>query len=229
MSYGSKLDPSLVLDVLPDWPPGPLDRYRSKASFDWRYMKLILEGEEIIRFKHKIWSTFESDPLFSRNPWDELPRDEERRRTTLRLKKLAEYNFVDQSDYIDNPYLVPSFIQSIGQYDWSLCLKRELSTEYFILNAKTGTTDEDKKLVNDLKATRALGAIVITELAHGSDTKMLRTTATYDPKAREFILNTPDLEATKVWCGVLGQTATHAVVFAQLCTPDGYHMEFINF
>lgn len=221
MSFGSKLDPSLVKDVLPDWPAGPLDRYRSKASFDWRHMKLILEGEEVIRFKQKVWNTFQSDPLFARNSWDDLPRDEERRRTTLRLRKLAEYNFVDQQDYIDNPYLVPSFIQSIGQYDWSLCLKRELSTEYFILNAKTGTTDEDKKLAGDLKAAHALGAIVITELAHGSDTKMLRTTATYDPSAKQFILETPDLEATKVWCGVLGQTATHAVVFAQLCTPDG--------
>lgn len=221
MPFGSKLDPSAVRDVLPDFTPGPLDRYRSKASFDWRQMKLIVEGEEVIRFKHKVWNAFASDPLFSRNPWDDLPREEERRRTTLRLKKLAEFNFVDEADYINNPYLVPAFVQSIGQYDWSLCLKRELSTEYFILSAKTGANSEDEGLIDDLKATRALGAIVITELSHGSDTKMLRTTATYDPATKEFILNTPDLEATKVWCGVLGQTATHAVVFAQLCTPDG--------
>lgn len=33
-------------------------------------------------------------------------------------------------------------------------------------------------------------------------------------------MNTPDLEATKVWVGSLGQTATHAVLYAQLYTPD---------
>lgn len=33
-----------------------------------------------------------------------------------------------------------------------------------------------------------------------------------------FILNTPDVQAAKVWVGNLGKTATHAVVFAQLRT-----------
>lgn len=221
MNFGKTLDTSAVSDVLTDWPSGPLDRYRSKASFDWKQMKLLLETEEVIRFKNRVWSTFEKEALFARSPWEEPSRDEDRKRTHARLKKLATFNFVDEEDYIHNPYLVPAFIQSIGQYDWSLCLKRELSTEYFILSAKTGANHDHQTLIDDLKATRSLGAIVITELAHGSDTKMLRTTATFDPKTQDFVLNTPDLEATKVWCGVLGQTATHAIVFAQLCTPDG--------
>ena len=35
------------------------------------------------------------------------------------------------------------------------------------------------------------------------------------------MLITPDFEATKMWVGNLGKTATHAVVYAQLYTPDG--------
>lgn len=46
----------------------------------------------------------------------------------------------------------------------------------------------------------------------------MRTTATYDPKNKEFILHSPDFEAAKCWAGLLGQSATHAIVYAQLIT-----------
>lgn len=38
---------------------------------------------------------------------------------------------------------------------------------------------------------------------------------------QEFIINTPDFEAAKFWVGNMGKHATHAVVYAQLYTPDG--------
>lgn len=223
MMFGKSLDVDSLSDVLHDWPTGPLDKYRSRATFDWKQMKLLLEGEDVIRFKNKIWKTFENDPIFARTPWDEPTRDQERKSTFLRLRRLVENKFVNEEEYLINPYLVPAFVSAIGQYDWSLCLKRELSTEYFILSAKTGGSQKHDAFMKDITEFRALGAIVITEMAHGSDTKMLRTTATFDPQTQEFVLNTPDLEATKVWCGNLGQTATHALVFAQLYTNGQCH------
>lgn len=59
-----------------------------------------------------------------------------------------------------------------------------------------------------------LGTYAQTEIGHGSDIANLRTTATYDLKTDEFILNTPDISATKWWPGDLGLFANHCVVFA---------------
>jgi hypothetical protein len=38
-------------ELLPDFPPGPLDIYRNQASFDWKKLKLFLEDESITEFK----------------------------------------------------------------------------------------------------------------------------------------------------------------------------------
>lgn len=67
---------------------------------------------------------------------------------------------------------------------------------------------------------KLVNCLAITEVAHGSNTKRFRTTATYDPKTQEFVINTPDFEAAKCWVGNLGKTATMALTFAILYTAD---------
>lgn len=56
----------------------------------------------------------------------------------------------------------------------------------------------------------------MTELAHGSNVAGLMTTATFDEKTDEFVINTPSVEATKWWIGGAAHTATHCACFAQL-------------
>lgn len=41
----------MSLNYMKDFPAGPLDQYRSKASFSWKTMRLFLDGEDIIRYK----------------------------------------------------------------------------------------------------------------------------------------------------------------------------------
>lgn len=40
-----------IKDILPDFKPGPLDYYRKKAKFDWKEMKILLEGEEMLKLQ----------------------------------------------------------------------------------------------------------------------------------------------------------------------------------
>ena len=65
-----------------------------------------------------------------------------------------------------------------------------------------------------------IGCYAQTELGHGSDISGLETTALYDKKTDEFILNTPTISSTKWWPGDIGRFANHALVFAQLIIED---------
>lgn len=50
-----------------------------------------------------------------------------------------------------------------------------------------------------------LACLALTEIAHGSNAKQMRTTATYDVGTTQFVINTPDFEAAKCWVGNLGK------------------------
>ena len=72
-----------------------------------------------------------------------------------------------------------------------------------------------------------LGTYAQTELGHGTFIRGLETTATYDPRTEEFILNSPTLTAFKWWPGGLGKTANYAIVMANLFT-QGKIFEFFK-
>jgi len=65
---------------------------------------------------------------------------------------------------------------------------------------------------------KIIGCYAQTELGHGSNVAGLLTTAKLDQATDEWIINTPNMLATKFWPGSLGVMANHAVVFAKLHT-----------
>lgn len=93
-----------------------------------------------------------------------------------------------------------------------------------------GTKRHHEKYLADIVSFKLPGAYAMTEIGHGSDVASLATTATYDEKTKEFVINTPFRAATKDYLGNAALHGQAAVVFAQLITKGvnhGVHAFFV--
>ena len=113
-------------------------------------------------------------------------------------------------------------IEMLAMSDLSLMVKAGVQWGLFggaIENL--GTERHHDAYVKKLIDLELLGCFAMTETGHGSDVQALETTATYDPAAQEFVVDSPTRNSRKDYIGGAAQTARVAAVFAQLITPDG--------
>jgi acyl-CoA oxidase len=111
---------------------------------------------------------------------------------------------------------VTSF-EMLGYGDLSLMVKAGVQWGLFggAIHA-LGTTGHHERYLRDVMSGDLLGCFAMTETGHGSDVQAIRTTATYDPATREFVVATPDVSARKDYIGNAARHGRLAVVFAQL-------------
>ncbi|XP_012224250.1 peroxisomal acyl-coenzyme A oxidase 3 [Linepithema humile] len=198
--------------LIMDLPSGPLDVYRKRATFDWKSFKLALEGEDDIRFQKKLWGLVKTHPAFQRST-RQLTLDELRQRCNAQIQALY-------TNDLDPVHGRKNFLYVV-QLDGSLSVKMGVLYGMVPNTLLVLGTEQHHQMVAEFGIQNYIGCFALTEISHGTNAKGMRTTATYDIATRSFILHTPDFEAAKCWSGGLGKSSTHALIFAQLITPDG--------
>ncbi|KAJ4439582.1 hypothetical protein ANN_07709 [Periplaneta americana] len=218
------------MELLPDFPPGPLDVYRKKASFDWKKLKLFLEDESLTEFKAaaaaaadddddddddddvfviviltKVWRTLEADPLFQ-HPQTMLTLDEERHLATKQMYRIKQYNFLPIEEMIGDIRKPFIFHEMLFLLSPALSMKFSLTFGMFS-NSVTGMgTSRHVKYVEAIDEGSLKDRLFLPPLPH--DLEELK----------------PEFEKlTTFHRGYVekGKCATHAVVYAKLITPDG--------
>jgi acyl-CoA oxidase len=171
-------------------------------------------------FKYNIWETLRRDPLFART-LDDLSTKQQKELTGKRVKRLGEYAFLTQDDLYGNPLKRLDFDETLVMWNIDAVIKYSLHYQMFQELIRSMGTARHEKYIEKCEDYEYSGCFCMTEISHGSNTRELKTRATYDPSTEEFIINTPSIEDSKIWVGNLGKVATHAAVYAQLYTPDG--------
>ena len=86
-----------------------------------------------------------------------------------------------------------------------------------------GTERHHRRYLSRIASLELPGCYAMTETGHGSNVRDLRTTAIYDPRAREFVITTPDDDARKDYIGNAALHGRMATVFARLLVGGEDH------
>ena len=99
-------------------------------------------------------------------------------------------------------------------YNQPISVKFSVSIILYFKSIENLGTHIHQKYKDRLENGQDVGCFALTELGHGSNVRSIQTTAHYDVKTEEFVINTPEDMAMKFWIGGAAKTATMAVVFA---------------
>jgi len=142
---------------------------------------------------------------------------EERELALRRLQRICDNNFISVLDFWNNPLRIFAAHELAAIIDPAMTTKMTVQFNLFggtVL--KLGTERHHKKLLEGIDNLQDIGCFGLTELGYGNNAVEMETTAIYDPKTKEFIVNTPHPLAQKYWITNGAVHAKHVVVMAKL-------------
>jgi len=180
-----------------------LYKIRNRLS---KYQKSVDE------FTNLIYRNIDSIPVIDATSLD---HQDQTHRNALDICKLKKF---DINQLKNDPEQFLAYLFSVvNSCDLSVLAKIVIHFQLFggsIL--ELGTQYHHDKYFNDINSMRIVGGFAMTEMGHGSNVRQIETTAHYDIKSREFIINSPTLSSTKFWIGNVARFGTHVVLFCKL-------------
>ena len=146
----------------------------------------------------------------------ELHRKELRRLGFRQSKELLKAFGIDSSN-VDKPFSEMLALEdALISYDPGFLVRNGVHLMLFGESIKALGTEKHLKILKDAYDYKTIGCFGLTELGHGSNARGVLTTAHYDAKTQEFVMNSPNDLAMKFWIGAAKDVADTSVIFAQL-------------
>lgn len=157
-------------------------------------------------------------------PKFDISTAEERDAALKKLKAVCSQGFFSVRDFKTNPDKIFAAHEMVGLADGSAATK--LTVQFNLFGGtvfKLGTERHYKMLAESegepalasIDKLNQIGCFALTELGFGNNAIEMQTTATYDEKTQEWVINTPTTLAQKYWITNSALDAQWCVVFAQ--------------
>merc|ERR1712012_1306638 len=146
---------------------------------------------------------------------------EERELALRRLQRICDNDFISVLDFWNNPLRIFAAHELAAIIDPAMTTKMTVQFNLFggtVL--KLGTERHHEKLLKGIDNLNDIGCFGLTELGYGNNAVEMETTAIYDSKTKEFIVNTPHPLAQKYWITNGAVHAKHVVVMAKLIVDN---------
>jgi acyl-CoA oxidase len=143
---------------------------------------------------------------------------------TLAAEGLTAPGFPSEFGGEDDPGANVAAFETLGFGDLSLLIK--FGVQFGLFGGavqQLGTRRHHERYLSQIGKLELPGCFAMTETGHGSNVQQLQTTATYDPEAQEFVIETPAQDARKDYIGNAACHGRMAAVFAQLIVGETNH------
>jgi len=196
-------------------PSETLQAYRKNSKIDAKAVREIYFGK-YTELHEKIINFLANDKEILKYNHFETERQEKRYIFYKQMRRLAQAFPFKLQDYTNDPSLVCAFYESLVEHSLSLATKFLIQYGIYARALINLGSEKHIRLMERALQCEDTGCFALTELAHGSNLRTLKTRADYDHTTREFVINSPTNEDMKIWTGGAGKHATFCIVWAQL-------------